>query len=179
MEKRFCLFMEENKIIEAGSIGSTRNNSSKKYFIWLVALVLVGVGVYAGAKFYSYKKDTGRLNAVDAYLDVFKNDTFGGKTPEETLKLFIEALKQGDVEKASLYFLPDDNGSRERWLKFLAGVKSKDLLAIMAKDLETKAKPAGSSYENNFVYQILDSEGIVAVDMNFVFNGKVWKIESF
>src|SRR3989344_943247 len=114
--------MEENKITQAGSAGLPRNNSSKKYFLWLVALVLVGVGVYAGARFYAYKTDVNRLSSLDAYIDIFKNDTYGGKTPEETLKLFIDALRGCEVEKASLYFLPDDNGSRERWLKIQAGL---------------------------------------------------------
>jgi len=32
-------------------------------------------------------------------------DTYGGKTPEETLNLFIEALKKEDLELASKYFV--------------------------------------------------------------------------
>ncbi|KKU80149.1 MAG: hypothetical protein UY07_C0051G0005 [Parcubacteria group bacterium GW2011_GWA1_47_8] len=32
-------------------------------------------------------------------------DTDGGKTPEETIELFITALKAGDIEKASRYYV--------------------------------------------------------------------------
>ena len=42
-------------------------------------------------------------------------DTFGGETPEETLEMYIEALKVGDVELASKYFrLEDQDGELNR-----------------------------------------------------------------
>ena len=34
----------------------------------------------------------------------YKEDVYGGKTPEETLQMFIEALKKEDIELASKYF---------------------------------------------------------------------------
>ena len=42
------------------------------------------------------------------YLDALKQDTYGGKTPEETLKMFIDALKKEDIELASKYFIGDN-----------------------------------------------------------------------
>lgn len=36
--------------------------------------------------------------------EVYRRDTHGGTTPEETLDLFIEALRQNDVELASKYY---------------------------------------------------------------------------
>lgn len=41
---------------------------------------------------------------VNALREKYKNDFDGGKTPEETLDLFITALKAGDIEKASKYY---------------------------------------------------------------------------
>lgn len=41
---------------------------------------------------------------IDKIREKYKNDLDGGKTPEETLDLFIEALKAGDIEKASKYY---------------------------------------------------------------------------
>lgn len=37
-------------------------------------------------------------------LEAQKNDTYGGQTPEETLDMYIEALKAGDIELASKYY---------------------------------------------------------------------------
>lgn len=41
---------------------------------------------------------------IEKIREKYKNDLDGGKTPEETLDLFIEALKAGDIEKASKYY---------------------------------------------------------------------------
>ncbi len=38
------------------------------------------------------------------YADLEKKDTSGGKTPEETLDLFVSALKRGDADLASKYY---------------------------------------------------------------------------
>lgn len=47
--------------------------------------------------------------ALQEYTDEMKAkytaDTDGGKTPEETIDLFIETLKTGDIEKASKYYV--------------------------------------------------------------------------
>lgn len=42
---------------------------------------------------------------IEKLREKYKNDFDGGKTPEETLDLFIEALKAGDIEKASKYYV--------------------------------------------------------------------------
>jgi len=36
--------------------------------------------------------------------EAYKNDTYGGKTPEETFDMFLDALKKGDIELASKYY---------------------------------------------------------------------------
>ena len=35
-------------------------------------------------------------------------DTYGGKTPQETLKMYIEAVEKGDYELASKYFIGEN-----------------------------------------------------------------------
>ena len=44
-----------------------------------------------------YTREENRLEALR------KADVYGGKTPEETLNMYIEALKKGDIELASKY----------------------------------------------------------------------------
>ena len=34
-------------------------------------------------------------------------DTYGGKTPQETLQMYIDAVEKGDYELASKYFIGD------------------------------------------------------------------------
>lgn len=42
----------------------------------------------------------------------YREDTYGGITPQETLNLFIDALKKGDTNLAARYFVPDEY---EKW----------------------------------------------------------------
>lgn len=43
--------------------------------------------------------------AIDALEAPYRNDTYGGKTPEETFDMFLDALEKGDLELASKYFI--------------------------------------------------------------------------
>ena len=49
------------------------------------------------------------------YTQMLKNDTYGGKTPEETLKLFVDALKKKDYKLAAKYYLPWEWENREQF----------------------------------------------------------------
>lgn len=59
--------------------------------------------------------------ALQKYEDELKAkytaDTDGGKTPEETIDLFIAALKAGDIEKASKYYVLEKQQEELRHLK--------------------------------------------------------------
>ena len=117
------------------------------------------------------------------YIEAMTADTHGGKTPEETLKMFIDALRREDVDLASKYFLLDvsDNLTREKWIKRLNDIKGKNLLGQMAKDLErAKPDPAGPLYEGDFGFVVYADDGLVGAQIDMQFNkfSQVWKIES-
>jgi len=44
----------------------------------------------------------------EALEAAYRKDTYGGKTPEETLELFIEALEAKDYELAAKYFVVEE-----------------------------------------------------------------------
>ena len=70
--------------------------------IFLAILILVGAGYY----YWGWRNDAYRkgMSAIERYEELMRQDTYGGKTPEETLKLFVEALKKEDIELAAKYF---------------------------------------------------------------------------
>ena len=115
------------------------------------------------------------------YVAEMTADTYGGKTPQETLDLFIAALKKEDVDLAAKYFMLDDHLSREKWIGSLAELNGKGLLDDMAMDIEG-AKPDLDSKtgENDFKFAVYDNNGVVGalVDMQFNTFSKVWKIEN-
>jgi hypothetical protein len=45
------------------------------------------------------------MRNIAKYEQKFKDDKYGGKTPEETYTMFLEALKKKDIELASKYFV--------------------------------------------------------------------------
>ncbi len=49
---------------------------------------------------------------MERYL-LAKQDHYGGKTPEETLAMFVEALKKKDAKLAARYYLPWEWEKRE------------------------------------------------------------------
>ena len=50
--------------------------------------------------------------------ELFKNDIYGGKTPEETYNLFVTSLKNEDVDLAVKYIILDAERQRKYYDKF-------------------------------------------------------------
>src|SRR3990167_1902802 len=59
-------------------------------------------GAWKDARFQDKVKSV-RKEIYDAAL----RDTYGGKTPQETLAMYIEAVEKGDYELASKYFVEE------------------------------------------------------------------------
>lgn len=160
-----------------------KTSERRTWWHWCAALVVVvaaGMGVYwwlgeGGSP--EYKKSMEYLRAQEAAM---KADTYGGKTPEETLKLFVAALKVGDVDLASKYFILDDSGKRDKWVARLTDIKSRGLMAKMAEDIETKAKPGNPAYNGDAKYKLYAQNGLVGTVIDLELNkySGVWKIES-
>src|SRR3990167_11080939 len=94
-----------------------------------------------------------------AYVEAMTADTYGGKTPRETLDMFIDALKKGDVELAAKYFELETNDmdpnylTRKKWEDGLKKAKEENKLIEIIAQLE-RATPAGSSIEGGFGFEI-------------------------
>lgn len=159
------------------------------YWKFLVAFAAI-IGLVAGGYFIwdRYFSEAGFIRrqanvlekAEKDYVAAMTADTYGGKTPQETLDLFVKALRAGDVDLASKYFLLDENLSREKWVGYLNDVKTKGLLEKMATDIQQDAKSVSPSYEGDYAFALFGDDGTVGVliDMQFNKHSKVWKIES-
>jgi len=123
-------------------------------------------------------KTQGELDRYYKNLEkAYKNDTFGGATPEETLQLFIDALKAGDTELAAKYFIPEkqmeekgkldvskNQGFIEKYIEILGG------------DKKVSKFPDGKTYEISFFDKIGNQIHVERLILNNF--TKVWKIES-
>ena len=115
---------------------------------------------------------------MSAYEEAMSNDTYGGKTPEETLQLFTEALQKGDVDLASKYFeLPQEN--QNKWKTGLDAIDKSGNLKRMASDLmkyDSVAKDIPTFYQ--FFYKNDDGSVGLQLSLHSQESG-IWKIENF
>ncbi|MDI6717482.1 MAG: hypothetical protein QMD86_00290 [Patescibacteria group bacterium] len=116
------------------------NSSKKSYlkfvlgFFGIVAAVFIGTPL--AINIYNNYKDKHRFDdyfqAEKEYLDALKNDTYGGKTPQETYEMFVKTIKTNNILEAAKFYYGDntvsaykrfkkmqDDGSLENWINEL------------------------------------------------------------
>lgn len=151
-------------------------------FLGLAAQVAIGMYVKNKTENEKFSKAENALNRLDEAL---KNDTYGGKTPQETLNMFVDALKKGDVELASKYFELDTNTqspdylTRRKWEEVLVQAKNEGRLPQII-DLLRIINPAGSSVSGYFGFEARDEKGNLIDDISMHLNDRsnIWKIQS-
>jgi hypothetical protein len=91
-------------------------NKVSKIILWIVGVIIAVLAFFWFLGAYGYDiqnyfirqkqiKIEAQIEEEKAkILEAQKNDIYGGKTPEETLDLYITALKAGDIELASKYW---------------------------------------------------------------------------
>lgn len=145
----------------------------------LTAFVLGFGGFLIWERYQGYSESLGYKAMEEAYIKTMTEDTYGGKTPQETLDLFVSALRVQDVELASKYFMPDDNMSRAKWVSYLSDVKAKGLMNEMAEDI-SGAKFSKSIDDIRQQFIISNKDKTDSLLITFILNtySKVWKIEN-
>ncbi len=127
---------------------------------------------------YKWQKQT------DAFMEAgrkpYKDDTYGGKTPEETWAMFLDALKKGDVELASKYFVVEKQGG---WLVTLKKTQEADKIKIALSNLPSqlgKSDGPNQSEKRYYEYQVKDKSGKLLGKNSIVMTlnpyTKIWKI---
>ena len=110
----------ENEVIKESTI-KKGGNAKRGLAIAVLMAMLAGAGYLAISWCYFYWNAPERKNSDMAYLwqwEMYAKgmnkantaDTYGGATPEETLQLFVDALKAGDIELAAKYYIPEKQG---------------------------------------------------------------------
>lgn len=159
----------------------TKKIFSVNNLITAAVAVLLVVGGWFAVDYYRDSRQARVYEEMERkYIKAMTEDTYGGKTPQETLDMFVAALRAGDIDLASKYFMIDENLSREKWVDFLSGVQNKGLLAQMAEDITRLAQPTIGNNDDDFAFEILNEDGIVsvAIDMQLNKYSGIWKIES-
>jgi N-acetylneuraminic acid mutarotase len=111
---------------------------------FILYLILMGPELWRS---YKWQK------AVDDYEEAmrkpYKEDIYGGKTPEETWQMFLDALKKGDIDLASKYY---DVEHQENGKIKLEELKNSAKLQNWIRELETLEKDQNQSSQNRAYY---------------------------
>jgi len=168
--------------------------SKRRLFVvfGIIALIVIAVLLIQYFEPEAVERREGRKN-TEEFVELYEGwqkqlseDTYGGKTPQETLNMFIEALRNEDLELASKYFAPEmdeENPEKMTWqghLEYLQGMKEKGFIQRMADDLENydnEHKFAEGRY--SFLYYNNDGTTSIQIVTHFNENSGVWKIENY
>lgn len=152
------------------------SKKSVKIIIGFVVIVLIGwVAFYGLPKYQNWqkwrniKKQAEEFEMKQKELEaLIKADTYGGKTPQETLEMFISAVEVGNYELASKYFVVEKQGEELAKLKR----SPKDNINNVIKLLKQINNSKGEYSENKQSYSLYDP---VAVDF-ILYHFNLWKI---
>jgi len=159
---------------------------SKKNLIWfLIAFVILIGGAYFLILGLNLRKEPLLSEQYKEVEEITKNlesqmkaDVEGGKTPEETLKLFADALRKGDIDLAVKYTKIDTKNSRSNWYQILSEAKNNGKLLEFANILSLAVYDEKASYEGVAWFRLVDQNGTHLGDISLELNKYtgVWKI---
>jgi hypothetical protein len=108
--------------------------------------------------------------------EIKAEDTFGGKTPEETLRMYIDALKAGDMELASKYFRLED---QERELEELIVLTKEQVdKSLSFIDVNAYKKFCNDNKDECEIDVIFEGENILIARFIKIEQSGLWKLES-
>ena len=155
--------------------GSTPKKFKLVMGLFLVFVLAISALVIARAydKWRGMEEVEKIANALRQYeqeiLEKRMADTYGGKTPQETLQLYIDAVEKGDYELASKYFVEE---KREKWARELVSIKEAGKISLFLNPLKEALLIDGEYSMGGGIYSIHDP---VRVGFMKYPNG-VWKI---
>ncbi|MEK7635677.1 MAG: hypothetical protein AAB405_01145 [Patescibacteria group bacterium] len=177
--------------IQSGATNKKRYFKFIAGFFGIIAgiFILYGVGMWGWHK-YDLRNQKEKLqkamedNGIQGEIQTKKftrrdyeqamADTYGGKTPQETLQLFVDAVEKEDFELAIKYFVIDDE-ERAYLKERLVSLQQKGLLYIYLRDLREALKNP-IEYSNN---QTMASIHKPIVIVFFKYPNNFWKISGF
>ncbi len=146
--------------METMNFGEEQNNSApkapnnrNKKLIWAGVILAVLILSVIGWQYWRYIHSSyyQQMKAVKMLEKLYADDNIGGKTPEETLALFLEAVKKEDFDLAGQYAV---YGGREDLKKWLIGIKENGQIDEFIKAYSQAIKEKGAGTDVQFsVYE--------------------------
>src|SRR3989344_8490863 len=166
---------------------SNQNEAPKapknKKLIWagvvLAALILAVIGwqywQYTQSPYYQQMK---AVKAIEK--DLKEQDKWGGKTPEETVRLFTEAVKNGDFDLASRYGVSSLQSEIKNTLNDYKNSEYWDDYLVWLENLKKNTDSNQNFGPDSITYESFDAKGRRVVFISLAkSDGGTWKINEF
>jgi len=138
-----------------------------RYLIILIIFLTLGLGINWSFWYFSpemkqsrqYKKDAEVLiKKIQEQEQKYVVDTYGGETPEETYTMFLQSLKNQDIDLASKYFIIE---KQKEYKELLTEIENSGQWDEMMKDLLNPRNQEGKlEDENTYVIEIISDQNI-------------------
>jgi len=139
------------------------------------AIIVFLVTAFYGLSWYgewSLQKDITQI--IEQQNRPFLEDTYGGKTPKETLELFIAAVESEDFNLASKYFVLSE---QEKWESGLGKIKERNNLQLFLSRLY-KMEDKELLSPDSFQMAAKDENGVFMTFITFIkYPSGIWKIQ--
>ncbi len=147
------------------------NKTSLKFIAGFVVIIAASLAsLYFLQTYFNPKRQAERRYAE--LQKQYADDVYGGKTPGETLQLFIAALKAGDADLASKYFLPEN---RDKIKADFLAAKSAGTLNVLANKIQHVRQTHANSESVQYELSGAGGGAPIALTLGKNKNG-VWKI---
>lgn len=194
--------MNEIPVSPTPEFGMPEVPPKKSKRVWIiitaaaVLFVFIGYVVYWDANLSPRakmeKQEEQNIQVYQQFINDFETamraDTYGGATPQETLDMFIAALKAGDIDLASKYFALETNENSPNYLTrreaegALKQIQKEQRIVGLVSELE-KAEPTRDQSKvvpSVYWFSVYSTSGEELYNFEFDLNkySKVWKIEN-
>ncbi len=141
----------------------------------ILSIGFLGLGFLSGPKINIKNQNISAVKTPISGETIDQFSDFGGKTPQETLKMLISALEKNDLTLAAKYFIPDN---RKTVSEDLAKLNSANFLGDLISDLKN-VKPGGLTNETSYYFEVVDKNDQATTNLELIKNQKgLWKIIS-
>ncbi len=139
----------------------------------VVLIVVLFLAIYGWQKYQTWKFNHDLMALQAEEERPYREDTYGGKTPKETLELFIVAVEKGDYDLASKYFILS---KQEEWKERLKN-GNLEKIGLWVNKLK-QAQDRDSIAQNRFQMYVKGKDGKAELTIDFImYSQGIWKIE--
>ncbi|TSC52056.1 MAG: hypothetical protein LiPW41_604 [Parcubacteria group bacterium LiPW_41] len=166
---------EIQKILQPEPLPSRSTKAVRQFVVFIFIIIAVILAIFLLAE-YDRRQNAKAVDQLNQMvLDIQKadyeeamRDTYGGKTPQETLLLYITAVEKGDYEFASKYFI----GTKQKEELERLNKSKREEITMYVSELKNVLKNDGVYSQQN---QRFNFDGDILLNLKQYPNG-IWKI---